>query len=166
MNWYSSNTNSHQALGLPSYCIDVNSRHLAYPLTWKSGLAWNSRSGQQKTSVPALGQAVYFYCHNRLRNAPRSPEELNRQKTPGQDAGNETFSISILGRKCPSGWGWAAPKLLGPEAGGAGGAATSRLVLGIGSSAMAPGQRGSWQRSHHSTKIKSYKLLSHGRAGT
>lgn len=54
----------------------------------KIKLSW---SGRQNASVPALGQPVYFYCHNRLRNTLRSPEELNRQKTLGRDAGDETF---------------------------------------------------------------------------
>lgn len=100
-NWYSSNTNSHQASGLLKYCLDANSRHLEYLLTWKLSSAWNSWSGHQKAFVPALGQPLYFYCHDRLRNTLHTPEELNWQKTLGWDAGGETFSISSWAENAP-----------------------------------------------------------------
>lgn len=98
MNWCPSNTNSYQALGLPKYCLDANSRHLEYLLTWKLRNCW---SGHQKAFVPALGQPLYFYCHNRLRNTLHTPKELNRQKTLGWDAGDETFSISSWAENAP-----------------------------------------------------------------
>lgn len=62
---------------------------------------WSSWSGQQKASLPALGQPVYFYCHKRLGNTLCCPKELNRQKTLGWDTGDETFSISSWVENAP-----------------------------------------------------------------
>lgn len=96
---------------------------------------------------------MYFYYHNRLRNTLCSPEELNRQKTLGRGAGEETFSISSWAENTP----WARAGLLQTFL------AKKQEAQAVQSSstwcwgaapAIAWGQWDSWQRSHHSTEIK------------
>lgn len=99
--WYPSNTTFYQALGLPLYCTNRNSRHLEYLLTWELSSSCNSWPEQQKASIWAAEQPGCSYCHNRLRNTLCSPEELNRQKTLGWDVGDETFSISSWAENAP-----------------------------------------------------------------